>query len=58
MIELIPVEGTSDKWKDYWLPRVQIDIDSTLTEGEIVKYVKSAFGNNVKPFSIEIEGVV
>lgn len=58
MVEMIPVEETSDKWVDYWLPHIQIDIDTTLTEKEIVKYVKSTFGKSINPFSIAIDGTV
>jgi hypothetical protein len=58
MIELIPIEKTEDKWADYWLPHVQIDIDTTLTEEEIRSYVRSSFGDTVVPFSIKIDGVV
>ncbi len=58
MIELIPVESTTDKWADYWLPHVQIDIDTTLSESQIKKYVKQFFGDSVIPFSIRIADVV
>lgn len=58
MIELLPVEKTSDQWKDYWLPHVQIDIDTTLTEKEIIPVVKFFFGDTVTPFSIAIDSVV
>lgn len=58
MLELIPVEKTNDKWKEYWLPHVQIDIDTTLTEDEIKQYVSSAFGKTATPFPIAIDKVV
>jgi len=58
MIELIPVVSTSDKWKEYWLPHIQIDIDTTLSEEEIIEYVQSVFGKEVTPFPIEIDGIV
>lgn len=58
MIEMVPIERTNDQWSDYWLPHIQIDIDTNLTEGEIEKLVKSTFGKSVIPFPISIEGVV
>lgn len=58
MIELIPVESTNDRWKDYWLPHLHIDIDTTLSEKKLREHAKSAFGNAVKPFSIAIDGIV
>ncbi len=58
MIEMIPIEKTNDQWSGYWLPHIQIDIDTNLTEGEIEKLVKSAFGKSVTPFPISIDGVV
>lgn len=58
MIEMLPVEKTNDKWMDYWLPHIQIDIDTTLTEKEIKTYAESIFGKSINPFSIAIDGVV
>lgn len=56
-IELVPVETTNDKWKDYWLPHVQIDIDTCLTVDQIVANVSSIYGKSIKPYLIIIEGV-
>lgn len=58
MVELLPVESTQDQWKEYWLPHVQIDIDTTLSEQEIIGYAQEAFGDTVTPFPIAIERVV
>src|SRR3989344_7973122 len=58
MVELIPIEKSADKWIEYWLPHIQIDIDTTLTEEEIKKHTTDAFGSLVKPFSITIDNVV
>ncbi len=58
MIELIPVEKTNDKWVDYWLPHIHIDIDTTLTAGEIENRVSSIFNISIKPYSIIIDGTV
>ncbi len=57
MIEMVPIEKTSDQRAEYWLPHVQIDIDTTLSENEIKKIVASIFGEEIKPFSIAIDGV-
>lgn len=58
MVEIIPVEKTNDKWVDYWLPHIQIDIDTTLSTEEIEKTVSLIFGRSVFPFSIVIDGTV
>lgn len=56
VIELIPIESTNDKYVDYWLPHIQIDIDTNLTGEEIDNIVKSIFGNKIIPFCIKIDG--
>lgn len=58
MIELVPVEKTNDKWVDYWLPHIQVDIDTNLTTKEIENRISSVFGNAIKPYLISIERVV
>lgn len=58
MIELLPIEKTEDKWVEYWLPHVQIDIDTSLSEQEIKSYIRSNLGDSVTLFSIAIDGVV
>lgn len=58
LIELVPVEKTKDKWVDYWLPHVHIDIDTALTAREIEKRVSSIFTSTIKPYLITIEGTV
>lgn len=58
MVELIPVEKTNDPYADFWLPHIQIDVDTDLNEFEIFEHVKTAFGDRVVPFPIRIEGVV
>lgn len=52
MIELVLVEKTKDKWKDYWLPHFQIDIDTYLNGDEIEKLILEMFKNRVKPYRI------
>jgi len=58
MIELLPVEKTNDKWVDYWLPHIQIDIDTNLTAKEIKNRISQVFGNAIKPYFITIDGIV
>ena len=57
LIELLPVEKTDDKWIDYWLPHIQIDIDTTLNAEEIKKIDQSIFGKSISPFEIVIDGI-
>ncbi len=57
MIELIPVEKTNDKRKEFWLPHVQIDIDTKLSAEEITSLVQSIYGNSLEPHSIIIAGI-
>lgn len=57
MLEFVPMEGSNDKWVDYFLPHIHIDIDTTLTGQEIEKIVKSVFNDKIQPFSIIINGI-
>lgn len=57
LIEFVPVETTDDKWKNNWLPHVQIDINTSLTADEIIVHVSSIYGKSIKPYLIIIEGV-
>jgi len=43
LIEYLLLEQTDDAWKDYWLPHVQIDIDTNLSDKEIEKELKVFF---------------
>lgn len=58
MIEFVPIEKTNDKWVDYFLPHIQIDIDTNLTSQEIKKLMKSVFNDKVQPFPIVINEIV
>lgn len=58
LIELLPVEKTQDKWVDYWLPHIHIDIDTTLTAKYIENSVNSVFTNTIKPYRVIIDGTV
>ncbi len=52
MIELVLSERTTDKWKDYWLPHFQIDIDTYLNGDEIEKLILDNFKGKIKPYRI------
>jgi len=54
VIELVPIQHTDDKWVDYWLPHIEIDIDTTLNGNEAEYLVKSVCGNSIVPFAITI----
>lgn len=54
VLEFVPIQSTADKWADYWLPHIQIDIDTDLAGSEIVLLVKQVCGKAVYPFSITI----
>ena len=58
MIEMLPIETTNDAWATYWLPHIQIDIDTNMTEQAIRTLVKTIFGKSVIPYSISIDGTV
>jgi len=52
MVEFVINEKTTDKWKDYWLPHFQIDIDTYLDGDEIESLITDSFKGKVKPFRI------
>lgn len=54
LLELLPVEDTSDKWIDYWLPHIQIDLDTNLNADSIEKLSKEFFREEVKPFRVTV----
>ncbi len=56
VIELLPIENTNDTYVDYWLPHIQIDIDTNLTGKEIDKIIRSIFGKMIIPYYIKIDG--
>lgn len=57
VLELIPVEKTQGPHAQYWLPHIQIDIDTTLEADAIKEIVKSIYGDAIEPYSISIDGV-
>lgn len=52
LIELVLIEKTNDKWKDYWLPHIQIDIDTNLNGDEIEKLILDNFEGKIKPYRL------
>lgn len=56
LVEFVPVEADHPEI-DYFLPHIQIDIDTTLNAREIDKVVKKVFNNTIKPFHIIIDGI-
>lgn len=58
VIELVPVEKTNDRWVDYWLPHIQIDIDTNRSGVEIEGIVKTVCSNAIRPFSLAIGNTV
>ena len=52
LIEFVLVEKINDKWKDYWLPHFQIDIDTNLVVDSIETTVADVFGEKVKPYRL------
>ncbi len=50
MIELLPIEKTDDRWVNYWLPHIQIDIDTSLPGEKIEQIIKEVFTGKVFPF--------
>lgn len=59
LIEFVPVEKTEDLYVNYWLPHVQIDIDTNLSESELEEIIHDSFkGNRTAIRSIIIDGIV
>lgn len=52
LIELLPVPPNKDKFKDYWLPHIQIDIDTHLSADEIEKLIKNIFEKSRIPIRL------
>ncbi len=58
MIEFLPNEGNSDdKWIDYWLPHIHVDIDTDLSPDQIRSLVKKHITDPHIPHSIIIDGI-
>ncbi|MCR4264283.1 MAG: hypothetical protein NUV98_06215, partial [Candidatus Roizmanbacteria bacterium] len=52
LVEIVLVQNTDDKWKDYWLPHFQIDIDTFLNGDEIEALLLKIFEGKVKPYRL------
>lgn len=57
LTELIPVQSTIDQYVDYWLPHIQIDIDTNLSAEQIMAVIQKNFHTSITPFPIKIDGV-
>lgn len=55
LIELLPIENTNDSGRQYWLPHVQIDIDTTLGSEDIKSIVYFIFGDKIRSSSLSID---
>lgn len=53
LIEFVPVEA-DDPQIDYYLPHIQIDIDTTLNSSQIEKVVKEVFDNTIQPYHVAV----
>lgn len=56
VIEFVPIENTTDTDKEYWLPHIQLDIDTILSSEDILDIIKNIYGNEITPFSFVING--
>jgi hypothetical protein len=57
VIEFVPIAHSSDRNINYWLPHVQIDIDTSLNEQDINLLIKDTFSKDISPFSIHIDEI-
>ena len=57
VIEFIPIENTNDPNSKYWLPHIQIDVDTKLSGEAIETIVKTVFDKEITPFPIKIDGI-
>lgn len=58
LLEFIPVAETRNRWAAYWLPHIQIDLDTSLSEREVRNILRSVFGQKTHPHATAIDGVV
>lgn len=54
LVEFLPVVRNTDKWIDYWLPHIHIDIDTNQSEGEIENLINGIYRGSVKPFRVTV----
>jgi len=50
LVEFVLIKKTDDKWKDYWLPHFQIDIDTNLVVDDIESIITNVFDGKIKPY--------
>lgn len=55
-LEFVLIKNTSDPDKDYWLPHIQIDVDTTLSPNQINDLIQEVYSGKIKPFPIVIDG--
>lgn len=58
LIELLLVEKTNDKWVNYWLPHIHIDIDTILTANKIENILDEIYNDKQKLYLIKINETV
>lgn len=59
IIEFLPVENVSDYYSDYWLPHIQIDLDSMLPVDKIKYATHDIFnGNRTANPTVAIDGII
>jgi hypothetical protein len=59
VLELIPIGETGDQWKDYWLPHIQVDVDTSLSAEELKEIINRIFRGQPKPIeTVNINGRV
>lgn len=56
-IEFVLVEKIVEKDSDYWMPHIQIDLDTTLTSKEIIELISEVYSKKITPFPIVIDGI-
>ncbi len=54
LIEYLPVIRNTDKWINYWLPHIHIDIDTNQSEGKIENLINGIYRGSVKPFRVTV----
>jgi len=50
LVEFVLDEGENDRWKNYWLPHFQIDIDTSLVVEDIEPLILETFKGKIKPY--------
>ncbi len=58
LIEILLNEGdTGDRWEKYWLPHIQVDIDTKLSPTQTEKIVQKYTNSPEIPYSIKINNI-